>query len=262
MIYTVSFKPKNIDEIQRIEVDATDEKDAKEKAKQKVSGPVGEISIVSIVKGGHVVKGPKHFEALTEIKDGLFDAPSDVKEAFNNVTEYFAKKSPEETYKDWIKALKIGEKALKMLSEIDAVNCILSGGDPFIWEEGTENIDKIKTKLESQVNHIKRLLKNRGVKYFDSINLKGKTIEVFSVTGSHNDNVSKHIVIDIDKEENIRKEIRYIIKCQDKFIVDLSESEYKELVSEGFTLGSGWNGGYTIVTLSGLDNSRGKKYRK
>lgn len=178
MIYTVSFKPKNIDEIQRIEVDATDEKDAKEKAKQRVSGPVGEISVVSIVKGGRVVKGPKHFEALTEIKDELFDAPSDVKEAFNNVTEYFAKKSPEETYKDWIKALKIGEKALKMLNEIDAVNCILSGGDPFIWEEGTENIDKIKTKLESQVNHIKKLLKNRGVKYFDIYDEFGSSVRI------------------------------------------------------------------------------------
>lgn len=171
MIYTVSFKPKNIDEIQRIEVDATDERDAKEKAKQKVSGPVGEISIVSIVKGGHVVKGPKHFEALTEIKEELLDAPEDVKSSFNTLTEYFAKepkyhgkRSSEENIKQWSKALKIAEDALDMLKNVDAVNCILADGDPYIWEEPVDRINKIKTKLEERVKWLKSMLKSRGVK--------------------------------------------------------------------------------------------------
>jgi hypothetical protein len=165
MIYTVSFRPKGIDELQRYPIEATDEKDAVEKVKQKVSGPVGEVNIVSVVKGNYLDRRPKHFEALSEIKDELFDAPAEVKKSFNTLTEYFAKHPDnQENIKQWSKALKIAEDALDMLKNVDAVNCILADGDPYIWEEPVDRINKIKTKLEERVKWLKSMLKSRGVK--------------------------------------------------------------------------------------------------
>jgi len=58
---------------------------------------VGKISIISVVKGEFRPKGPRFHDILTEIKEQLFDAPSDVKSAFNNVVEYFAKDSKSKT---------------------------------------------------------------------------------------------------------------------------------------------------------------------